>query len=104
MLHRKQYRVAVRVTIMVLALTLTACGTQENTGITESVKSTETVESIETMESTETIENVEIYRSYGFRECGTTGNGKCHTTDATGGIHQLAADHPGFHMGLCRSF
>lgn len=52
-----------RVTIMVLALTLTACGTQENTGITESVKSTETVESIETMESTETtetIENVEI--------------------------------------------
>ena len=60
MLHRKQYRVAVRVTIMVLALTLTACGTQENTGITESVKSTETVESIETMESTETIENVEI--------------------------------------------
>ena len=21
------------------------------------------------------------YRSYGFRECGTTGNGKCHTTD-----------------------
>lgn len=60
MLHRKQYRVAVRVTIMVLALTLTACGTQENTGITESVKSTETVESIETMESTETIENAEI--------------------------------------------
>ena len=60
MLHRKQYRVAVRVTIMVLALTLTACGIQENTGITESVKSTETVESIETMESTETIENVEI--------------------------------------------
>ena len=60
MLHRKQYRVAVRVTIMVLALTLTACGTQENTGSTESVKSTETVESIETMESTETIENVEI--------------------------------------------
>ena len=49
-----------RVTIMVLALTLTACGIQENTGITESVKSTETVESIETMESTETIENVEI--------------------------------------------
>lgn len=60
MLHRKQYRVAVRVTIMVLALTLTACGTQENTGSTESVKSAETVESIETMESTETIENVEI--------------------------------------------
>lgn len=60
MLHRKQYRVAVRVTIMVLALTLTACGTQENTEITESVKSAETVESIETMESTETIENVEI--------------------------------------------
>ena len=60
MLHRKQYRVAVGVTIMVLALTLTACGTQENTGSTESVKSTETVESIETMESTETIENVEI--------------------------------------------
>lgn len=66
MLHRKQYRVAVRVTIMVLALTLTACGTQENTGITESVKSTETVESIETVkgtetvESTETIENAEI--------------------------------------------
>ncbi len=49
-----------RVTIMVLALTLTACGTQENTGSTESVKSTETVESIETMESTETIENAEI--------------------------------------------
>lgn len=60
MLHRKQYRVAAGVTIMVLALTLTACGTQENTGITESVKSTETVESIETMESTETIENAEI--------------------------------------------
>lgn len=66
MLHRKQYRVAVRVTIMVLALTLTACGTQENTGSTESVKSTETVESTETVkgtesvESTETIENVEI--------------------------------------------
>ena len=66
MLHRKQYRVAVRVTIMVLALTLTACGTQENTGSTESVKSTETVENTETVkgtetvESTETIENVEI--------------------------------------------
>lgn len=59
MLHRKQYRVAVRVTIMVLALTLTACGTQENTGSTESVKSTETVENIETMESTETIETIE---------------------------------------------
>lgn len=66
MLHRKQYRVAVGVTIMVLALTLTACGTQENTGSTESVKSTETVESTETVkgtesvESTETIENAEI--------------------------------------------
>ena len=60
MLHRKQYRVAAGVTIMALALTLTACGTQENTGSTESVKSTETVESIETMESTETIENAEI--------------------------------------------
>lgn len=54
------------VTIMVLALTLTACGTQENTGSTESVKSTETVENTETVkgtetvESTETIENVEI--------------------------------------------
>ena len=66
MLHRKQYRVAVRVTIMVLALTLTACGTQENIGSTESVKSTETVENTETVkgtetvESTETIENVEI--------------------------------------------
>lgn len=66
MLHRKQYRVAVRVTIMVLALTLTACGTQENNGSTESVKSTETVENTETVkgtetvESTETIENVEI--------------------------------------------
>ena len=66
MLHRKQYRVAVRVTIMVLALTLTACGTQENTGSTESLKSTETVENTETVkgtetvESTETIENVEI--------------------------------------------
>lgn len=59
MLHRKQYRVAVRVTIMVLALTLTACGTQENTGSTESVKSTETVESIETMEGTETMESTE---------------------------------------------
>ena len=63
MLHRKQYRVAVRVTIMVLALTLTACGTQENTGITESVKSTETVESIETMESTETVESIETMES-----------------------------------------
>lgn len=72
MLHRKQYREAAGVTIMVLALTLTACGTQENTGSTESVKSaetvknaetvenTETMESIETMESTETIENAEI--------------------------------------------
>ena len=55
-----------RVTIMVLALTLTACGTQENTGSTESVKSTEamenaeTVKSTETVESTETIENAEI--------------------------------------------
>lgn len=56
MLHRKQYRVAVRVTIMVLALTLTACGTQENTGSTESVKSTETVESTETIENAEIIE------------------------------------------------
>ena len=46
MLHRKQYRVAAGVTIMALALTLTACGTQENTGITESVKSTETVENL----------------------------------------------------------
>lgn len=60
MLHRKQYRVAVRVTIMVLALTLTACGTQENTGITETVENTETVKGTETVESTETIENVEI--------------------------------------------
>lgn len=60
MLHRKQYRVAVRVTIMVLALTLTACGTQENTGSTESVKSTEAMENAETVESTETIENAEI--------------------------------------------
>lgn len=51
---------AAGVTIMALALTLTACGTQENTGSTESLKSTETVESIETMESTETIENAEI--------------------------------------------
>lgn len=57
---------AAGVTIMVLALTLTACGTQENTGSTESVKSTETVENTETVkgtetvESTETIENVEI--------------------------------------------
>jgi N-acetylmuramoyl-L-alanine amidase len=51
---------------MALALTLTACGTQENTGSTESVKSTETVENTETVkgtetvESTETIENAEI--------------------------------------------
>lgn len=66
MLHRKQYRVAAGVTIMALALTLTACGTQENAGSTESVKSTETVENTETVkgtetvESTETIENVEI--------------------------------------------
>ena len=60
MLHRKQYRVASGVTIMVLALTLTACGTQENTVSTESVKSTETVENTETVESTETIENAEI--------------------------------------------
>lgn len=59
MLHRKQYRVAAGVTIMALALTLTACGTQENTWSTESVKSTETVENIETMESTETIETIE---------------------------------------------
>ena len=57
---------ATGVTIMVLALTLTACGTQENTGSTESVKSTETVENTETVkntetvESTETIENAEI--------------------------------------------
>ena len=55
-----------RVTIMVLALALTACGTQENIGSTESVKSTEamesaeTVKSTETVESTETIENAEI--------------------------------------------
>lgn len=57
---------AAGVTIMALALTLTACGTQENTGSTESVKSTETVENTETVkgtetvESTETIENAEI--------------------------------------------
>ena len=57
---------AAGVTIMALALTLTACGTQENTGSTESVKSTETVESTEnvkgteSVESTETIENAEI--------------------------------------------
>ena len=57
---------ATGVTIMVLALTLTACGIQENTGSTESVKSTETVENTETVkgtetvESTETIENAEI--------------------------------------------
>jgi len=99
MLHRKQYRVAAGVTIMALALTLTACGTQENTGSTESVKSTENVENTENMKSTETVENTETrgehrdhrecrnYRSYGFGECGTTRNGKCHTTDATGRIH-----------------
>ena len=69
MLHRKQYRVAAGVTIMALALTLTACGTQENTGSTESVKSaetvenTETVESIETMENTETVESIETMES-----------------------------------------
>ena len=57
---------AAGVTIMALALTLTACGTQENTGSTESLKSTETVENTETVkgtetvESTETIENAEI--------------------------------------------
>lgn len=51
---------AAGVTIMALALTLTACGTQENTGSTESVKSTETVENTDTVESTETIENAEI--------------------------------------------
>lgn len=57
---------AAGVIIMALALTLTACGTQENTGSTESVKSTETVENTETVkgtetvESTETIENAEI--------------------------------------------
>lgn len=57
---------AAGVTIMALALTLTACGTQENTGSTESVKSTETVENTETVKgtetvgSTETIENAEI--------------------------------------------
>ena len=62
MLHRKQYRVAVRVTIMVLALTLTACGTQENTGSTESVKSTENVENTENMKSTETVENTETVK------------------------------------------
>lgn len=59
MLHRKQYRVASGVTIMVLALTLTACGTQENTVSTESVKSTEIVESTEAMESTESVESTE---------------------------------------------
>ena len=63
MLHRKQYRVAVRVTIMVLALTLTACGTQENTGSTESVKITEAMESAETVKSTETVENTETVKS-----------------------------------------
>lgn len=59
MLHRKQYRVAAGVSIMVLALTLTACGTQENTGSTESVKNTDPVENIETMEGTETMESTE---------------------------------------------
>ena len=59
MLHRKQYRVAAGVTIMALALTLTACGTQENTGSTESVKSTETVENTETVKGTETVESTE---------------------------------------------
>lgn len=62
MLHRKQYRVAAGVTIMALALTLTACGTQENTGSTESVKSTETVENTENMKSTETVENTETVK------------------------------------------
>ena len=51
-----------RVTIMVLALTLTACGTQENTGSTESVKSTENVENTENMKSTETVENTETVK------------------------------------------
>lgn len=62
MLHRKQYRVAAGVTIMALALTLTACGTQENTGSTESVKSAETVENTETVESIETMENTETVK------------------------------------------
>ena len=62
MLHRKQYRVAAGVTIMALALTLTACGTQENTGSTESVKSTENVENTENMKSTETVENTETVK------------------------------------------
>ncbi len=68
---------------------------RENTGSTESVKSTETVENTETVKGTEyrgehrDHRECRNYRSYGFRECGTTGNGKCHTTDATGGIHQL---------------
>ena len=62
MLHRKQYRVAAGVTIMALALTLTACGTQENTGSTESVKSTENVENTENMKSTETVEKTETVK------------------------------------------
>lgn len=53
---------AAGVTIMALALTLTACGTQENTGSTESVKSTETVENTENMKSTETVENTETVK------------------------------------------
>ena len=56
MLHRKQYRVAAGVMIMALVFSLTACGTQENTGSTEKVESTETVESAVTIENAETIE------------------------------------------------
>jgi len=54
--------VAAGVTIMALALTLTACGTQENTGSTESVKSTENVENTENMKSTETVEKTETVK------------------------------------------
>ena len=54
---------AAGVSIMVLALTLTACGTQENTGSTESVKNTDPVENTETMEGTENVENTETVES-----------------------------------------
>ena len=84
MLHRKQYRVAAGVTIMALALTLTACGKPEEYRNRGEHRDREGHRNRGEHRDHRECRN---YRSYGFGECGTTGNGKCHTTDATGGIH-----------------
>ncbi len=64
MLYRKQYRTAVTAAVVILSVSMTACGTQKSSESTESMGSdtAETIETVEAIEATvmerETIETV----------------------------------------------